>query len=287
MLLFMVAGAVTCGGAWMAVLGLMRRPVKPPRGRKASSLERWWQHVPAWRQYGAVAAFLAGLVVALVSGWVVAVGVLPAAVLGLPVLLMGSDQPKQIAKMTAVAKWTRSLAGTITAGLGLEQAIAASAGRSAPAEIRPQVDQLVNRMRHAGWSTDAALRAWADEVNEYTADLVAASLALGARQRGDGLADVLVATAESVNEQVRVRLEIEADRKAPRQEARMLTALGVLVLVGLMLTGQIVTGYNSPLGQMIFACLIVTFGFAAWWMRKMTIIPDPPRFIGEEAGRRS
>ena len=123
------------------------------------------------------------------TGWVVAVPVLPAAVLGLPALLMVSSADRQIARMDAIAEWTRNLSGVLTAGQGIEAAIQASL-RSTPDAIRPEVARLVGRMR-SRWSTEQALRAFADDLDDATGDLVCAALILGAAKRGDGLARVL------------------------------------------------------------------------------------------------
>jgi hypothetical protein len=62
--------------------------------------------------------------------------------------------------------------------------------RSAPDPIRPEVTRLVARLR-ARWSTEEALRIFADDLDDATGDLVAANLILGARRRGAGVASVL------------------------------------------------------------------------------------------------
>ena len=72
----------------------------------------------------------------------------------------------------------------LAVGVGLEQAITASL-RSAPEAIRPQVATLSARLS-ARWQTDAALRAFADDLDDATGDLVAASLILSAKRRGAG-----------------------------------------------------------------------------------------------------
>jgi tight adherence protein B len=74
----------------------------------------------------------------------------------------------------------------------------------------------VSRLR-ARWSTEDALRAFADDLDDATGDVVAANLILGARRRGAGLASVLDALAESVAADVRAR---RRDRGRPGQTAR-------------------------------------------------------------------
>jgi Flp pilus assembly protein TadB len=77
----------------------------------------------------------------------------------------------------------------LAVGVSLEQAIQASL-RSTPDPIRPQVETLVARLA-TRWQTDAALRAFADDLDDATGDLVAASLILSAKRRGAGLVAVL------------------------------------------------------------------------------------------------
>ena len=66
-----------------------------------------------------------------------------------------------------------------------------------PRRSPPRSHRLVARLR-ARWDTEEALRAFADELDDATGDLIAANLILGARRRGAGLASVLEGLAESV-----------------------------------------------------------------------------------------
>ena len=172
-----------------------------------------------------------------------------------------------------------SLSGVLTVGVGLEQALLATL-RSTPEPIRPEVTRLVARLR-ARWSTEDALRAFADDLDDATGDLVAANLILGARRRGAGLASVLDALAESVAADVRARRQIEADRAKPRATARWVTIITVSVLAFLALTGDYVAPFGTPLGQVILAVLLVPVRRdpgvdAARWPPARAL----PRFIG-------
>ena len=146
----------------------------------------------------------------------------PIAVIGLPILLVAPPAATQIARLEAMEEWTRSLSGVLTVGIGLEQALVATL-RSTPAPIAAEVQRLVARLR-ARWDTEKALRAFADELDDATGDLIAANLILGARRRGAGLASVLEGLAESVAADVRARRQVEADRAKPRATARWVTA---------------------------------------------------------------
>ena len=220
----------------------------------------------------------AGVLVALLTGWLVAIVLAPAAVVGLPILLSAPPSSDRIDTLEAMEEWTRSLSGVLTVGVGLEQALIATL-RSTPEPIQPEVTRLVARLR-ARWGTEDAVRAFADELNDATGDLVAANLILGARRRGAGLASVLEGLAESVAADVRARRAIEADRAKPRSTARWVTLITVGVLAILALTGSYIEPYRSPVGQVILVVLLSAYGGALVWMKSMATGKPLPRFIG-------
>jgi tight adherence protein B len=222
------------------------------------------------------------VLIAVLSGWLAAVLLVPAAVAGLPVLLSAPRAATRISRLEAMEEWSRSLAGVLTVGIGLEEALLATL-RSTPDPIRGEVARLVARLR-ARWSTEEALRLFADELDDTTGDLVAANLILGARRRGAGLASVLESLAESVAADVRARRAIEADRAKPRATARWVTAITVVVLAVLAVTGSYVRPYASPLGQLLLVTLLSLYVAVLVWMRRMAVGQPLPRFLGDAAG---
>ncbi|MBD3784486.1 MAG: type II secretion system F family protein [Micrococcales bacterium] len=227
------------------------------------------------------AGVLAGLVTAAVTGWWVAVLVVPAALVGLPLLLSAPAATTSIARLEAMEEWTRALSGVLTAGAGLEQALVATL-RSAPEPIRPEVTRLASRLR-ARWATQDALRALAEDLDDATGDVIAANLLLGARRRGTGLASVLEGLAESVAADVRARREVEADRAKPRATARWVTLITVGVLAVLALSGDYVAPYGTGLGQVLLVALLGLYVATLVWMRSMATGTPLPRFIGQSA----
>ncbi len=267
-----LAGALVVGGLIALVVGLrpapvVERPSRPSRVRKLTKQTRMLL-------LGGVAA---GVVAFLATGWVLALVVVPVAFVGLPVLLSSSSAAQRIERLEAMEECTRSLSGVLTVGVGLEQALVATL-RSTPAAISPEVTRLVARLR-ARWNTEDALRAFADELDDATGDLVAANLILGARRRGAGLASVLEGLAESVAADVRARRQVEADRAKPRATARWVTLISVGVLVILAVAGTYVEPYQSPLGQVILVALLAMYVATLVWMKRMAIGRAMPRFL--------
>jgi Flp pilus assembly protein TadB len=224
-----------------------------------------------------LASFGVGIVSWLITGWPLAVLIAPAVGAGLPMLLAAPPAAARIDRLEAMEEWTRSLAGVLTVGIGLEQALVATL-RSTPAPVAAEVSRLVARLR-ARWATEDALRAFADELDDATGDLVAANLILGARRRGAGLASVLEGLAESVAADVRARRQVEADRAKPRATARWVTLISASVLVILAGSGTYVEPYRSPLGQLILVALLSAYVATLIWMRRMAMGQPLPRFL--------
>ncbi|MCL1870586.1 MAG: type II secretion system F family protein [Promicromonosporaceae bacterium] len=218
-----------------------------------------------------------GVVTWLITGWLIALVVVPVGAVGLPLLLTNAAAGAQITRLEAMEEWTRSLAGVLTVGVGLEQALGSTL-RSVPPAIAPEVRRLVARLRARG-NTEEALRAFADELDDATGDLVAANLILGARRRGAGLASVLQALAESVAADVRARRQIEADRAKPRSTARWVTIISTGVLVVFTLSGRYVAPYATPIGQVILVVLVSAYIATLLWMKRMATGKPAPRFL--------
>jgi Flp pilus assembly protein TadB len=198
---------------------------------------------------------------------------------GVPALLT-AEATNPIGRLDAMEEWTRSLAGVLTVGVGLEQAIIATL-KSTPDPIRPEVATLVARL-HARWPTAAALRALADDLDDATGDLIVSSLLLGSKRRGAGLAAVLEGLAGTVAEDARIRRSIEADRAKPRATARWITLITVGVLVTFAFNGTYIAPYGTGPGQAILLLLLSSYVGALLWMRKMAQGERLPRFIGRQ-----
>ncbi|WP_232550069.1 type II secretion system F family protein [Propioniciclava soli] len=282
-----LAGALVTGGVMLLVWALIPRPEAPAAPRRTSlrqkrGLGAWWGGLSAQMRLGVVAALLAGVVIAVWTGLVLAVVILPLCVVAIPYLVAAPTEGRTIERLEGIAEWTRNLASVLTVGVGLEQALIATL-RSTPPAIRDEVGRLAARLQ-ARWTTEAALRAFADDLDDPTGDMVAAALLLSARKRGAGLASVLSGLASAVAEDVSARRKIEADRAKPRSTARIATLVSAVVLVALAFTGQYMAPYTTPVGQIVLGTLLALYAAVLVWMRRMTQGKPLPRFLSAQAG---
>ncbi|WP_110208602.1 type II secretion system F family protein [Nocardioides daejeonensis] len=267
-----LAGALIVAGLIGVVVGLKPAPVRPVRPRRVQR-----KPMSTRTKQLIVVGVAGGCLAWLVTGWALALVAVPLACVGVPMLLSSSGAAARIDRLEGMEEWTRSLSGVLTVGIGLEQALVATE-RSTPAAIQPEVRRLVARLR-SRWNTEEAIRAFADELDDATGDLVAANLILAARRRGAGLAQVLESLAESVSADVRARRQIEADRAKPRATARWVTIISVAVLVVLAVSGTYVEPYRSPLGQVVLVTLLAAYVATLVWMKQMAVGKPLARFL--------
>ncbi len=272
-----LSGGLIAAGLVMFVLWLWPAEPDAAKPRRSPGLMTRWRRIPARSRWSVVGGIALGLLVAVFTGWWIAVLVIPVAAVGLPVLIIGTPERSHIERMEAMAEWTRGLAGVLSAGIGLEQALVAML-KSTPPAIGKDVRSLVGRMQ-SRWSSEDALRAFADDLDDPTGDLIAAYLILGARRRGGSLATVLHALADSVAEDVAARRQVEAERAKPRGAMRWTTIITAVGLTAFSLSGAM-AGYSSPLGQIALGCLLGLYALTLLWMQRLATPKPLPRFIG-------
>jgi Flp pilus assembly protein TadB len=279
------AGAMLIGAGLLTIVAAFRAPTEVTTPSRFRDLRRRLRAVATVGQgsgrTGVVAGAAAGLLVWVVTGWAVAAVILPAAAVIVPSLLRVPNAKRTISRLEAMEEWTRNLAGVLTVGVGLEQAVISSL-RTTPEAIRPEVAALVSRLR-VRWNTEQALRAFADDLDDATGDRIATALIIGSRSRAQGLAIVLQRLAETVADEVRMRRRIETDRAKPRAAARYVTIIVLVTTVALALMGDYVAAYGTGQGQVLLIAWLGLYLGCLVWMRQITASRPMPRFLGDSA----
>lgn len=272
-----LAGGLLVAGILGLIVGPPPKRASAPTARRPSWLRTRLGRMSRKTRMRALVAFIIGVVIAILTGFVLAVIALPAAAIGLPYLLSPATGGSTPDRLQALEEWSRGLSGRLTVGMGLDSALKRSLS-TAPDEIRPEVTRLVNRL-WSGWETDRALRLFADELDDEIGDFIAMNLVLAATNRGPGLAPALDGIAESVAATVRARRQISADQQKPRTVATVVTAISVAVLAYMFINGAYIEPYTTPLGQVILLMLGSAYVGILLWMRSMSKPPKTSRLM--------
>jgi Flp pilus assembly protein TadB len=276
--LVIVLGAVVGGAILLLVVALRGTTPRPPRPASSS---RPFQRVGRQGLLG----LAAGLVVLLSTRWpalAVGIGVLVAF---WPAMFGGlREERNAITRLEGLAAWTESLRDTIAGAVGLEQAIPATAYAASPS-IQPQLRLLVDRLR-VRVPMPAALLRFADDLDDPSADLVVAALILNARLRGPGLRQVLTTLADSARAELDMRQRVMASRASTRRSVQIIVGVTVLFVIGLpLLNRTYVEPYGTPAGQLVLAVVLGIFALGFLWMRRLSRLEMPQRFLVSADGR--
>ena len=263
-----LAGALVGGGLFLLVGFFMGVDMLPDRPGSSGSLRDSLKGLSG----RLIACLVVGLGVLLLTRWIVlavAAGVL---VLVWPLLFGGAKQEKlAAAKIEALATWSESLRDTIAGAVGLEQAIPATVYAAAPV-LREDLALLADRMR-VRVPLPTALRQFADDLDDPTADLIVSALIMNARLRGPGLRQLLSALADTARSELDMRQRVSASRAGTRRSAQ-------IVMLGLAVFNRsFVAPYSSVQGQLVLLVVVALFAVGMLWMRRLAGVQLPRRFL--------
>ena len=187
-------------------------------------------------------------------------------------------------KVEAIALWTELLRDTLSASAGLAQALIATAS-CAPGAIRNEVVLLAGRLVN-GMPMEAALRDFADDVDDPSADMVVCALVLAARSRAQRLVELLSALAAAIREEVSMRLRVEASRASSRTGVRTVVVFS-LAFAGalLVLAHAYLAPYGTITGQLVLALVGLLYALGLVLMVRMVRPKPPPRLLHAGSGQ--
>ena len=274
-LLAVLAGALVGAGLFLLIAAIRGLPPQAKRSGP-STLERLVKDVFSIR--GGVAVIV-GILVLLITRWVVAGIGMALLTYSWRSLSGAASERKAMARLEGLATWTESLRDTIAGAVGLEQAIPAST-RVADASIREALARLVDRL-HTRVPMHVALRRFAEDLDDPSADMIIAALIINSRLRGPGLRDLLGALADSVREELDMRHKVNASRRSTRRSVQIVIAVSVLMAVGLaVLDHRFLQPYDSVFGQFVLAVIVGIYALGIVWLRKLARFDMPQRLLG-------
>jgi tight adherence protein B len=282
-ILAITAGLLIIGGLLGIVYGL-RRQIRPA-SQRTESIQQWWARVTR-RPQGSrgrqrdlilLLSMIIGCLLAMLTGWLILVVMLPLLALGLPYLLI-LPKPRDIQLLEALDRWVRSLAVTLGTGKSITDAIRISR-RTAPPLLADEINLLVTRLNNR-WETRDALMRFADAIDSPDVDGVVAALILASSRGANGASVTLQALADSIQAQLKGRRVIEVERSKPYVVVRQVTviSLSTLVLV-FLLSPNFFAPYRTPLGQTLLSALLIIYLASLLLMRRKAHQPDRPRIL--------
>ncbi len=272
-------GAGTAFGLVLLAVGLSRRDAGPVDLDTESRLSRLASSRGAVDRRRVALCVVVGVLVGVVTRWPVAAALAAAGAWVLPAIIgPDRDHARRVARIEAIATWTEALRDNLSAAAGLEQAITASAIES-PEPIREEVTRLAMRLQRR-WRLPQALRAFADELADPTADLVVAGLVMAARGSGGQLGDVLGELAASARAKVASRQRVAAARKRNRTSARVIVG-ATLSMAGFLvvLNRGYLAPFDTPTGQLVLLAAGGCFACAFAWLSRLMRDRDTARIL--------
>jgi len=284
-----VAGLLLVGGVVAVFAGATRSWTPSSRRRRAGAASSWaaLTRRPAGaagrrRDLVLAGSVVAGLLVAALTGWVVAIVVAPLLALGLPYLLT-IPAARDIQLLEALDRWVRGLAATLSTGRSVTDSIRMS-GRTAPPIIADQVAVLTSRLDNR-WDTRQALQRFADDLDSADADPIVAALMLAADRGAVGASTTLRELAESIQDQLKGRRLIETERSKPYVVVRQVTVITMITLIGVFaLSPGFFAAYRTPVGQVVLSVLIVCYIASLILLRRRAKQPPRDRILIKAGG---
>jgi hypothetical protein len=247
-------------------------PANVRRWRPAAGHAGWRIAVAAGAAVvvGAATRWPVGAILAGLAGWAV------------PGLWAGRGaEAAATARIEAIATWTEMLRDTLAGAAGLEQAITATAP-VAPVAIRAEVARLAARAERDRLAS--ALRAFAEDLADPTADLVVAALLLAVEHRARRLADLLGSLAAAARDHAGMRLRVQAGRARTRTTVRVVVGATLSMAAGLALADRgYLAPYDSAAGQLVLAGVGAIFTAAFVWLSRMARPQPVGRFLAVPA----
>lgn len=231
-------------------------------------------------------AVVGGVVTLAATGWPVLALLAMIATVTLPAILGDRERRAVADRSEAVAQWIEMLRDTMAGAAGLEEAILVSARRPPPA-IAPAVTRLAARLDHQ--PLQRALRGFAADVDDPTADLLAAALVTAAVNETRDLGQLLAALVEATRAQVRMRASVDSGRAHVRSATRLVVGVtGAFSLALVVFSRAYLEPYATFEGQLWLAVVGGVFALSLALLARLDRVRLPATpLLGDTDGQPS
>lgn len=225
-----------------------------------------------------ITVLMVTIVVGLVTRWPVAALMSGMAAFALPSLFRQSSTVQSTAHIEAIAVWTELLRDSLSASSGLAGALITTA-QIAPKAIQEPVTSLAERLS-SGMHMSDALHRFALEMDDSSVDLVVCALLLAATSRAHRLGDLLTSLAESIRDEVAMRLRIETSRASARSGVKSVIVFSLLfVCLLLVIAGSYLAPFGTTSGQLVLLIVGSLYAAGIYVMIRLVRPPSAVRLL--------
>jgi tight adherence protein B len=226
----------------------------------------------------AVVGIVVGIAAVGLTGWPAAAVFGVVVWLALPMCLRRTRAGDGARRAEAIAGWAELLRDALSASAGLAQALIATAP-SAPTPIRAQASAMAIRLTN-GVGLESALRTFAAEVDDASADFVVCALLLAASSRAQRLTEVLGALVETIRDTVGMHLRVDAGRAAARSSVRTIVVFSMsFVVLLLVLAHAYLSPFGTAQGQLVLFCVALLYAAGLRLMMRLVRPAPEPRLF--------
>ncbi len=230
------------------------------------------------RSMQVIVALAVGVVIFLVTRWLLVAVVLSLVFITVPALKSKQRLHRDERGLAdAIATWTEQLRDTLAGAHGLEQAIVATSDHAQVA-ISFSIRRLSAQIQYG--KLGDGLRRFADEVDHPIADFVSAALITATKYQARDIAQLLGHLAQCAREEGRMRTRIWVGRARTRSSVRIISfvVIGFVALL-VIFNRDYLSVYSSLEGQVMLSCIFIVFGVALIMLDQFSRIVTPQRFI--------
>jgi len=272
-------GALVGAGLLAAIFSLRGVRLFPRFADAASELQIRTERLTLW----VVGALVVAAVVWAWTRWPVGGLWAFAGVMSVPLLKREKySATDEIDKVEAIATWAEQVRDTMNASAGLQQALIATASNG-PVAISGELAIFARRAPRG--DLGGALQQLGVDLDHPASDLVITGLLSATELDAGRLVPLLSRLASSIRDEAQMRVRIEVSRARVRTSMKIVGFFVTLTMLLMLVVGrELLSGYQSALGQIWLLVVGAVVVLAIWSTRKLSEIPQPERFVARRAG---
>ncbi len=257
------------GGVGVLLVGLLWAPPSVsravPRRQDAQRMRR------------ALEGLVVGLVVLVVSRWVVVAVAIGVGVQVRGRVFAGSGADRERRHVEAIALWLEAVRDSLRSDASLQQVLF-KVSMNPPEHLAEPLGRFERRGRQ-GVPLGEALWLLGEDIAHPTADVAISSMVQSLELSGGKVRGQLEELAGTARHELAMRERVDRIRARFDFATKAMMVLAAAIIGYLWLVGRVATYYRSPAGQVTLALPVATWVLSLWWMRRLARYELPERTL--------